>query len=92
MSIHFDTIALLKSYEAAGISRKKAESIVKQHDERAKTLEDGLVTKEHFDAGMAKIEAKIAELGADLYRQMWITSAGVLAILGTAMIGLKLFA
>lgn len=79
----FDTLAVMRKLEAAGIDRKQAEA----HTETLRDGRDGLATKADIVRLKEKLGAKIDAMKAGIYRALCIQAGVILAIVA----GLKLF-
>ncbi len=77
----FDTLAIMRKLEAAGVDRKQAEA----HTEALLDSRAGLATK----ADIVRLEEKIANMvtKGDFYRALCIQTGVILAVVA----GLKLF-
>ena len=81
----FDTPAVMRKLEAAGVNRKQAEA----HTETLRDSRVGLATKADIARLEEKIEEKMASMATkgDFYRALCIQTGVILAIVA----GLKLF-
>ncbi len=77
----FDTLAVMRKLEAAGVGRKQAEA----HTEALRESRAGLATKVDLDTGLARLEAR---LEARIYRALWIQGGAIVGSL-TAIAGLS---
>ena len=78
----FDTLAVMRELEAAGMDRKQAEAqTYALRDRRA-----GLATKVDLDAGIACL---VARLEARIYRALWIQAGAIVGSL-TVIAGLSI--
>ena len=74
----FDTLSAARELEAAGIERRQAEAI-------AGAIHNGqgdLVTKDHLDAKLAELEARLIERGNRLVKWAVALAGAVVIILG----------
>lgn len=58
-TITFDTLDATRKLQAAGYDEKQAEAVIRVLAD----AQQGLITREHFDAKFAIIEAKMDKLG-----------------------------
>lgn len=79
----FDTLAVMRKLEAAGVDRKQAEA----HTEALLDSRAGLATKADIVSLEEKLGGKIDALKAEIYRALCIQAGVILAIVA----GLKLF-
>ena len=79
----FDTLAIMRKLEAAGVDRKQAEA----HTEALLDSRAGLATKADIVRLEEKLGGKIDALKAEIYRALCIQAGVILAIVA----GLKLF-
>ena len=79
----FDTLAVMRKLEAAGVNRKQAEA----HTEALRDGRAGLATQADIVNLEEKLGAKIDAMKAEMYRALCI-QAGVILVM---VAGLKLF-
>ena len=88
----FDTLAHARTLREAGVEGKQAEA----HAEAARALRAGLATKADLDSLEmrldARLDARIADLRADIYRALWVQGAGLVAVMTALIAAFKLFA
>ena len=87
----FDTLAHARTLREAGVEGKQAEA----HAEAARALRAGLATKADLDSLEmrldARLDARIADLRADIYRALWVQGAGLVAVMTALIAAFKLF-
>ena len=84
----FDTLAHARTLREAGVEDKQAEA----HAEAARALRAGLATKADLDSLEMRLDARIADLRADLYRALWVQGASLVAVMTALIAAFKLFA
>ena len=84
----FDTLAHARTLREAGVEGKQAEA----HAEAARALRAGLATKADLDSLEMRLDARIADLRADIYRALWVQGAGLVAVMTALIAAFKLFA
>ena len=88
----FDTLAHARTLREAGVEGKQAEA----HAEAARALRASLATKADLDSLEmrldARLDARIADLRADIYRALWVQGAGLVAVMTALIAAFKLFA
>ena len=77
----FNPLAAARDLEAAGIERRQAEAHAEVLRQAVTADRDELATKADLDHLDAKLETRLAELRADLYRALWIQGGAIVAIL-----------
>ena len=77
----FNPFAAARDLEAAGIERRQAEAHAEVLRQAVTADRDELATKAGLDRLDGKLEARLAELRADLYRALWIQGGAIVAIL-----------
>ena len=83
----FDTLAHARTLREAGVEGKQAEA----HAEAARALRAGLATKADLDSLEMRLDARIADLRADIYRALWVQGAGLVAVMTALIAAFKLF-
>ena len=77
----FNPLAAARDLEAAGIERRQAEAHAEVLRQAVTADRDELATKADLDRLDGKLETRLAELRADLYRALWIQGGAIVAIL-----------
>ena len=77
----FNPLAAARDLEAAGIERRQAEAHAEVLRQAVTADRDELATKAGLDRLDGKLETRLAELRADLYRALWIQGGAIVAIL-----------
>ena len=84
----FDTLADARMLREAGVEDRQAEA----HAAAARALRAGLATKADLDSLEMRLDARIADLRADLYRALWVQGASLVAVMTALIAAFKLFA
>ena len=96
MNIAIDTLAFAEKFEHAGFDQDQARILAAAFGQTQDSAREGLVTKDHLDARLAEMEARltrqIADNGKDISGRLWSTvtiiagvSTAISATIGAAV-------
>ena len=75
MNVPVDTLAFAEKFEGAGFGHDQARILAAAFGQAQESTREGLVTKDHLDARLAEMEARltkqIADNGRDISGRLW---------------------
>ena len=77
----FDTLRIAQALRDAGFDEKQSEAIVSAIQDSQGRIAENLVTKSDLFAVESRLETKILELRADMYRALWMQGGALVMIM-----------